>query len=82
MFQCLNNMFIEVHVKTNSKQQKIEKMSKRHFRVYLNSIPEKGKANKELIALLSEYFHTAKSNILIKKGLTSTNKIIELPKIE
>jgi uncharacterized protein YggU (UPF0235/DUF167 family) len=75
-------MIIEVHVKTNSNVQRIVKLSNRHYRAFLNSIPEKGKANKELITLLSEFFNTPKTSIVIKKGLSSVNKLIELPKIE
>ncbi len=46
--------------------------------VHLTSPPEKGKANEELIEVLSEYFRTAKSNINIKKGKSSRIKIIDI----
>jgi len=78
MFHFLNNMIIEVHVTTNAKKKQITKMSKRHFRVSLISVPDKGKANKELLSLLSEHFNTAKSNISIIKGMSSKNKVIEI----
>ena len=74
-------MIIEVHVRTNSREQKVIKMSKKHYQVFLHSSPEKGKANKELIACLAEFFDVSKSTITIKRGLTAINKVIELSTI-
>lgn len=44
----------------------------------LNSAPEKGKANRELIDRLSEYFQVAKSNIVINQGFNRPDKLIEI----
>lgn len=41
-------------------------------------VPEKGKANKALIALLSKHFGVAKSMITIVRGETSRLKIVEI----
>jgi uncharacterized protein len=71
-------MIIEIHAKTNAKKQEITQMSKRHFRVSLISSPEKGKANKELIHFLAKHFNVAKTKIIIKKGLSAKNKVIEI----
>lgn len=48
------------------------------LKIKLKSIPEKGKANEELIKFLSKHFKTAKSNIKIIKGETDRNKIVEI----
>jgi hypothetical protein len=45
----------------------------------LQSPPTDGKANKELIALLSKRYSVPKSQITIKSGLTSRQKAIDLP---
>ncbi len=46
------------------------------LRVYTTAAPEKGHANGAVIDLLSDYFHVAKSRIVISKGLTSRDKIV------
>jgi len=48
------------------------------LKIKLKAIPEKGKANTELIKFLAKHFKTTKSNINIIKGKTSRNKIIEI----
>jgi len=50
------------------------------LKIKLCSIPERGKANEELIKFLSKYFKIPKSNIEIVKGHTSRNKIVEIKK--
>ena len=68
-------MKLKIKVKPNSSQQKIEKISDKEYKVYLKSVPEKGKANQELLKLLKKYF---KKQTKIIKGKTSKNKVVEL----
>lgn len=70
-------MKINVKVIPGARKQEIEK-GESGFKVYLKSKPEKGKANKELITLLADYFNTSKSNIKIIKGEHARNKIVEI----
>ena len=70
-------MKINIRVKANSHQLKIEREDN-FYRVWLNSAPEKGKANRELIERLSDYFQTPKSNIIIAQGWNRPDKIIEI----
>lgn len=51
---------------------------KSHLKARVTAIPEKSKANKALIALLSARLRTAKSNISIISGPTSRIKSIEI----
>jgi uncharacterized protein len=74
-------MKIQVKVKPNSKQQKIERSVDGSFTVRLQSPPIDGKANKELITLLAKQFKVPKSHIEIKLGLSSQNKLIEINSI-
>lgn len=46
--------------------------------VSVNAPANEGKANSQLIELLAEYFHTAKSNIRILRGQKSRRKLIEI----
>ena len=48
------------------------------FKVYLTAAPVDGKANAELIALLSKKLKIAKSNIAIIRGETNKRKRIQL----
>lgn len=48
------------------------------LKIYLTAVPEKGKANKKLIELLSETMNISKSKINILKGEKSHEKIIEI----
>jgi len=71
-------MIIEVKVSTKAKKTELIPLSKGKFKAKLTVIPEKGKANKQLITLVSKYFNVPKSQISIKMGKTSTTKLIEL----
>lgn len=68
----------QVKVKPNSKQQKIEEAPDGSLTVHLKSPPVDGKANEELIKLLAEKFKVPKSKIIIKTGLSSKNKLVEI----
>jgi len=70
-------MLITVRVKTNAREEKVEKNGD-SFLVWVNAPPSEGKANKRLIEILSEYFKVPKSYIFIKKGIRSKNKIVEV----
>lgn len=48
------------------------------LKIHLNAIPEKGKANKELIAFLSKTLKQSKSSFSILSGETERNKKILL----
>ncbi len=66
-----------VKVKPNSRKREI-KESEGGLVVYLTSVPEKGRANEELIEILSEYLGIAKSKINIKRGHTSKINLVEI----
>ncbi|MEK7072484.1 MAG: DUF167 domain-containing protein [Patescibacteria group bacterium] len=67
---------ITVEVKTNSKEVKVEKISDNVFKVRLSATPIGGRANKQLIEILSHYFKVSKSQIEIKSGKTSKTKVL------
>ncbi|MHA1229633.1 MAG: DUF167 domain-containing protein [Candidatus Helarchaeota archaeon] len=69
---------IKVHVIPGSKETKIVQISHDYFEIKLKAPPIKGKANKELIKVLSEFFNIKKSAINIIKGELSQNKIIRI----
>jgi len=71
-------MRITVKVKPKSKKVSVKKISENMYEVKLKSPPEKGKANEELIEILSKVFNKPKSNIKLIKGQTSREKLIEI----
>lgn len=71
-------MIIKIKVVPQSSKNELTQMSDGTTKIKLKSPPVEGKANEELIKFLSKYFRVAKSLIIIKKGLTSKNKIVEI----
>ena len=71
-------MKIQVKVKPNSQQQKIERSKDGTWIVRLKSPPIDGKANQELIALLAKQWKVPNKQITIKTGLSAKHKLIEI----
>lgn len=69
-------MKIFIKVKTKAKEKKIEKIDENHFIVKIKELPEKGKANQEVIKIIAQYFKVSLSQVAIISGLKSKNKII------
>ncbi|MEM1172240.1 MAG: DUF167 domain-containing protein [Cyanobacteria bacterium P01_H01_bin.35] len=72
----------QVKVKPNSQQQNVEAEADGSLKVCLKSPPVDGKANQELIKLLAKKFNVKKSEVTIKSGLSSKNKLIEISQPE
>jgi len=70
-------MIIQVKVKPNSTISSLKKISETEFTAHITSPPEKGKANLELIKLLSKHFSVPQTKIKIKTPLSRT-KIVEI----
>jgi len=71
-------MFINVKVITNAAKNEIIKKTKNDLIIKLTTAPEKGKANRKLLQLLSDYFDIPKLNIHIVKGKYNAKKIINI----
>ncbi len=67
-----------VKVKPNSKQQQIIDEADGSLTIRLKSPPVDGKANEELIKVLSKKYNVPKSYIRIKSGASSRQKLIEI----
>lgn len=50
----------------------------KQLKAYVTAVPENGKANEALIALLSKHFKVPKSAITLLKGHTDRNKLLEI----
>jgi uncharacterized protein (TIGR00251 family) len=71
-------MRIQVKVKPNAYEEKIEKIDETHFVVAVKEPPQNGLANKGVCRALAHYFSVAQSMVVVKKGFTSKNKVIEI----
>jgi uncharacterized protein len=71
-------MIINVTVSPKASRNELTKLSDTIFKAKVTAPPEKGKANAKVIELLSKHFKTAKSNITIKAGSTSKEKLFEI----
>jgi len=72
-------MKIEAKVFTKSKENRIIFDKETGFyKVKVSLVPEKGKANKRVIELLSSYFKVSKNKVRIVSGGKNSNKIINI----
>lgn len=71
-----NGVSFDIKLTPNSSRNAIIGIENGVLKVKTTAVPEKGKANKELIKILSKHLKTAKSNIEIIKGLTDRNKTV------
>ena len=69
---------ISVKVIPRSKLERVEQIDDSVFVVRTRAIPEKGKANREVVRLLEEHFGVPKLNVTIVVGTTSKHKIIDI----
>jgi hypothetical protein len=73
-------ILIKVRVKPKSKKEYVKKISGDEYEVAVKELPEKGKANKRLVELLSHYFGISKTDVSIIKGRFSRIKMIKIRK--
>lgn len=67
-----------VLVKPGSAKESVEKQPDGSLIIRTRKKAHDGEANVAVIESLSEYFHTAKTNIMILKGQTSRHKVVEI----
>jgi len=73
-------MKIFVRVKPIAKRNEIKAVDSNHLIISVKESPVNGKANQAVIELLSKFYKIPKSKILIKSGIKSREKIIEILK--
>lgn len=71
-------MKIYVSARPNSKENKIEKISENHFRVFVQEPPIKGRANRAIVEALSEYLEIPKQHVSITKGRFTREKVVDI----
>lgn len=71
-------MKVSVNVKAGAKKELVSVIDAKHFAVHVKEVPEKGKANASVIKALAKHLGISKSRIIILRGHTSSNKMIEI----
>ena len=71
-------MIVKVKITPKSKINKIINFDNDILKIKIKAIPEKGRANEELIYFLSEILNLSKSNIKILTGPTAKIKLIQI----
>jgi uncharacterized protein len=71
-------MLVRVHVIPNSKEARVTKLSETDFDVKVDEKAEGGRANKRLVVLMSKHFNVQKSRVLIRSGVKSRDKVLEV----
>jgi len=74
----MSKKILTVRVQPKSSRQELVRISETELKARLFSAPEKGKANSELLKLLSENLKVPLSRLRLIKGETSRIKIIEI----
>jgi len=72
-------MRIKVKVKPNANKNQLKEISSVFFEARVTVPPEKGRANRKVIELLSKHFKAPKSKISLISGTTFKEKIFEIP---
>ncbi len=68
----------EVKVQTRSSKPGVEVTGEKSFRIKVRAVPEKGKANKEVLELLAAHLGVPVTRLSVKAGAGATRKLIEL----
>ncbi|MEA3489177.1 MAG: DUF167 domain-containing protein [Candidatus Omnitrophota bacterium] len=72
---------MKINVKVFPKSSREELVEKDGvIKAYIKAAPDKGKANKALVALLARVYKVRKSDVKIITGQASRNKIVEIKK--
>lgn len=71
-------MLLSIKVIPNAKKEEIIKESEAEFKIKVRAVPEEGRANKAVIALLAGHFHVRKKDVIIVKGEKSREKKVEI----
>lgn len=69
-------LLITVKVQPRSSRPGVEKVGDQEYKVRVSAPPEAGRANAEVMELLSRYFSIPRSQVRIIRGETSRKKLI------
>ena len=71
-------MLLSVTVRAGARKRSVEEQPDGSLKIWTTVAPEKGKANKDVVDMLSKHLHIPKSSITLIKGETSNKKIFKI----
>jgi len=78
-FNLKGEIYLKVKAIPNSSLTELrERMADDTIKISLKAIPEKNKANKELVRFLASFFDIPKENVIIISGKTERIKLIKI----
>jgi uncharacterized protein (TIGR00251 family) len=75
---AIERIKIWVQVHPNARRNEVQGEKNGVWHLKIAAPPVKGRANQELINLLSDVLQVSKSNLAIEKGLSSRRKLIDI----
>jgi uncharacterized protein (TIGR00251 family) len=69
---------LTIRVRPGSRETRIEKFGEAEYRVHVPAAPQKGAANRQVVAALAEYFGLPASRVRIVRGERSRIKLVAL----
>jgi len=75
---AIERIKIWVQVHPNARRNEVQSEKDGIWHLKIAAPPVKGRANQELISLLSDVLQVSKSNLAIEKGLSSRRKLIDI----
>ncbi|MBN4066261.1 DUF167 domain-containing protein [Ahrensia sp. AH-315-G08] len=72
---------IKIRVTPKASSNRVVKGSEQEaadYKIYVTTVPEDGKANKAVLKLLAKELGVAKSSLIILKGETNRDKLIQV----
>ena len=75
---AIEKVEIWVQVHPNARRNEVQGEKDGIWHLKIAAPPVKGRANQELINLLSDVLQVSKSNLAIEKGLSSRRKLIDI----
>jgi uncharacterized protein (TIGR00251 family) len=70
-------MMLKVRIIPNAKEIRLVREADR-LKIYLTAPAQEGRANQALIEFLADTFRVKKRQIVIRQGLTSRDKLVEI----
>lgn len=77
-----NRLMLHCHIQPGAKHNQLCGLYNERVKIQLKAAAVDGKANKALVDFLAQLFNTAKSKILIHKGLNQRSKTVLIEGIE
>lgn len=71
-------MLIKIKVEQNSKKREVVKKASDHFLICVRERPEAGRANEEMLGLLSAFLGIPRKKLKIIKGSNTKNKWVKI----